>query len=779
MKKNFRPVFCMGGNTSAAGLRARRLMFAGGKTQMSTSGDDDLDINTDLALQGRKIDTSRAVMNPGLGPATGADNLQYSPASRKPFDANGLITGADKVLTAATPYISNIANSLRTAPMPKVPGMVSPVTLSKIRLDATRAKASNTARAQDLAADRSLDEQSAAAVRGSNLARNLEAQGQISEQEAFLNARQKAEAAGMNLNVDAMNTGAMNKYQDEMTGRNIAIQRGQSENLANAVDKNIAIRNEAAKGKLDLQKLQTLSQIWKESGVYDRLTKKMKGEGNSDPTGILGQMDWLGNAMDKTKAFGGMTYAFGGVKGTVAKGYLNPFGNTRSLGLGPGIEKSKFNPAHIRHTQHNLLATGGSVKTDGASDVNLNWTNYGDATPDLYEYGGIGGGYAFGGDPVVSVNSHQMAANQAGALSASRFRSMINSGVSGGVNPMAGKEAQELRMTSSGMFSDPANRKVIDAVYAFNQRPESAGMNPQQRLESFYSMNSLSPEVQRYRDIGKSAGYGPTGAAVTQQVGAQEVQNVNANYSQPANTIGWTQAAMNKGWNPSSHALGGPFQEEWAHGGRMHLKPRLADHSMWKQPYKENALTNNDPNPYMAMGGEFSGETTSRDMSMWNRKVWCDAGDPGMDIMADGGVLPGRKAYNPNLAGADIKFQQWYKQNTPEGKRGMGYTPNGDYDYYSYFRNGDAGNYQGGHFPDTYKRPIHKTFSDESIYSVPGNTGGHWNGDVFKPAMAGGGWISKAVNPAHKGFCTPMTKATCTPRRKAFAMTMKKHHGFH
>jgi len=40
-------------------------------------------------------------------------------------------------------------------------------------------------------------------------------------------------------------------------------------------------------------------------------------------------------------------------------------------------------------------------------------------------------------------------------------------------------------------------------------------------------------------------------------------------------------------------------------------------------------------------------------------------------------------------------------------------------------------------------------------------------------------WIQGAVDPAHKGDCTPMTKTTCTPRRKAFAMTMKKHHGFH
>jgi len=35
-------------------------------------------------------------------------------------------------------------------------------------------------------------------------------------------------------------------------------------------------------------------------------------------------------------------------------------------------------------------------------------------------------------------------------------------------------------------------------------------------------------------------------------------------------------------------------------------------------------------------------------------------------------------------------------------------------------------------------------------------------------------WIQKAVNPKHKGFCTPMTKKTCTPPRKALARTFKK-----
>lgn len=39
--------------------------------------------------------------------------------------------------------------------------------------------------------------------------------------------------------------------------------------------------------------------------------------------------------------------------------------------------------------------------------------------------------------------------------------------------------------------------------------------------------------------------------------------------------------------------------------------------------------------------------------------------------------------------------------------------------------------------------------------------------------MAQKKWIQGAVNPAHKGYCTPMTKSTCTPARKALALRFK------
>jgi hypothetical protein len=50
--------------------------------------------------------------------------------------------------------------------------------------------------------------------------------------------------------------------------------------------------------------------------------------------------------------------------------------------------------------------------------------------------------------------------------------------------------------------------------------------------------------------------------------------------------------------------------------------------------------------------------------------------------------------------------------------------------------------------------------------------------DQFAKMKKGGtakdkNWIQKAVNPKHKGYCTPMSKPTCTPKRKALARTFK------
>lgn len=55
-----------------------------------------------------------------------------------------------------------------------------------------------------------------------------------------------------------------------------------------------------------------------------------------------------------------------------------------------------------------------------------------------------------------------------------------------------------------------------------------------------------------------------------------------------------------------------------------------------------------------------------------------------------------------------------------------------DYDLRGYWLNGGSADTSSeGHFPDTYKKPNHPTFSDQSIYHDGENfIGGSWKGDT-------------------------------------------------
>lgn len=74
------------------------------------------------------------------------------------------------------------------------------------------------------------------------------------------------------------------------------------------------------------------------------------------------------------------------------------------------------------------------------------------------------------------------------------------------------------------------------------------------------------------------------------------------------------------------------------------------------------------------------------------------------------------------------QFKAWFAKNAPKGERGR------DYDYRGAFKAGlsrDVG--KGDHFPDTFKKPNHPTFSNESQYAVGDDAAkaGSWNGDKY------------------------------------------------
>lgn len=88
--------------------------------------------------------------------------------------------------------------------------------------------------------------------------------------------------------------------------------------------------------------------------------------------------------------------------------------------------------------------------------------------------------------------------------------------------------------------------------------------------------------------------------------------------------------------------------------------------------------------------------------------------------------------YNPKTFDTKLSakneetFQAWKKKYAPKDS-------GADYDLRGAFKAGVKPDPKTGHWPDTFKKPNHPTFSNESRYAKFGKPG-HWQGDKFIPA---------------------------------------------
>lgn len=152
--------------------------------------------------------------------------------------------------------------------------------------------------------------------------------------------------------------------------------------------------------------------------------------------------------------------------------------------------------------------------------------------------------------------------------------------------------------------------------------------------------------------------------------------------------------------------------------------------------------------------------------------------DPDYQYMTPEPRLPAN--YVTSLSGdEEKKFQAWVKQNNIPWQD----VPNADYDMRGYWKaqaEGDPNAVRSSknlHFPDTYKTPYHKTFSNESQYASADAP--HWEGDRLidkdgnvvadetpKPAKNVPGFVEGSqnaiLNPA-AGVTPPVRRAELVP----------------
>jgi len=88
-------------------------------------------------------------------------------------------------------------------------------------------------------------------------------------------------------------------------------------------------------------------------------------------------------------------------------------------------------------------------------------------------------------------------------------------------------------------------------------------------------------------------------------------------------------------------------------------------------------------------------------------------------------------------------FRKWGQRQGLENWNGNPFkgtdmSPYSDYDMPGYWKAGATGAGMDMasaevHYPDTYKKPGHETFSIESKYATPQRFGGVWSGDTYVP----------------------------------------------
>jgi len=235
-----------------------------------------------IATTPRGMETAMSKISMGVGSPLGKSAVLTGAV---PANKNGLLTALEGV----APFASNIANMTRKPPMPIRGGSIDPVTLRKADFSNERNEFDRQARGADLNADRTLDGNTSAAVRTANLIQKQRGVSESYSREENTNSQIANQQALINSQIAEKNTRTNDGYNQQQIERQIAQQNAASANIANASDKFVAMSNEKSKRELDGKNFALISQLYKNSGVLDRVEANLKASGIDDISNTQGK----------------------------------------------------------------------------------------------------------------------------------------------------------------------------------------------------------------------------------------------------------------------------------------------------------------------------------------------------------------------------------------------------------------------------------------------------------------------------------------------------------
>lgn len=207
----------------------------------------------------------------------------------KPQD--GLNNGVNKIAGSGLagkygkllPMANNIVNLFRKPPAAPQPNLNPQVTLQRVNMDNDRFQTEQGIRGSNAAADKGLDENTAAAVKSYNVGQRQGQLSTINQSERNQNIDISNKENLTNANIVAGNNSKLDQYGRDKVERQNAWLNQSSANLANMSDKYIGMQNEQSKQDIENRRLgqedrrlDIMKTMYDTNGVATRFDNKLK-----------------------------------------------------------------------------------------------------------------------------------------------------------------------------------------------------------------------------------------------------------------------------------------------------------------------------------------------------------------------------------------------------------------------------------------------------------------------------------------------------------------------
>jgi hypothetical protein len=318
---------------------------------------------------------------------------------------------------------------------------------------------------------------------------------------------------------------------------------------------------------------------------------------------------------------------------------------------------------------------------------------------------------------------------------------MLNRGL-GNTPTIAGQQAAiDTQKAVAGANAQTASARTAGGIALAQQNAANTQANAISSISGQAQVNAAQEQVANLNAASGAYGSMRSGDFQAQQNAAQQAQtqaqlDANARAQNDQRAMQYEQLKF----GANAAELNSKMQNQGILAGSYNNKESLGQQTAQANANREGQQVDSIINGVTNTAGMAAGGAKAEGGPVAAKKPYV-VGEQGPEIIVPkqpGVVIPNKQTkmvlnkggtkYDTKLEADDEQnFQQWFSKVAHKGETGA------DYDYRGAYKAGISADPKTAHWPDTFKKPNHETFSNESQYATgeDAQKAGYWDGEKY------------------------------------------------